>query len=103
MKRKEVRALIADCGEELNGGLADLEQMTLLLRCIAALRDYEAVLGALEAFWRELSEEDEYAFDAVVHVGGRDDKDDDQCVEWWVPIGTFRRLYRATFGDGHQK
>ena len=51
------------------------------------------VMGALETFWDELANECHEAFYFVVNthrVG--DDKD----IEWWMPIGPFRRLYKAT-------
>ena len=52
----------------------------------------ERLRAALEAFWEELADES----DSFYHVVNTDEAYDDQCIEWWMPIGPFRRLYKAT-------
>ena len=59
--------------------------------------EVERLRAALEAFWEELADESE-SFYHVVNTGK---VSDDQCIEWWMPIGPFRRLYKATQEAAH--
>ena len=53
----------------------------------------ERLRAALEAFWEELANE---AHESFYHVVNTDKVEDDKDIEWWMSIGPFRRLYKAT-------